>query len=107
MPEDDLAAFENYVGSVALDRTGRIAAATSPVGNMVAFWEWESGRYLGRRRMSDVCGIAAADTEGVFLATSGNAGVRLAPVDRTDLAPLGGTALDRWVWDNHLRLLPS
>ncbi len=105
MPEDDLDAMENYVGSVTLDATGRIAAATSPKGNTIAWWDLETGRYLGRRRMSDVCGIAPAPLAGVFLATSGNAGVRLAPVAASDLAPLGGTQLDRWIWDNHLRRL--
>jgi hypothetical protein len=103
MPEDDLGALENYVGSVTLDTTGRIAAATSPKGNTIAWWDLETGRYLGRRRMSDVCGIAPAPLEGVFLATSGNSGVRLAPVAGSELAPLGGTELDRWIWDNHLR----
>ena len=107
MPEDDLAAFQNYVGSVALDASGKIAAATSPVGNTIGFWEWESGRYLGRRRMSDVCGVASGGTEGVFLATSGNAGIRLAPVESKALAPLSGSELDRWIWDNHVRLLPT
>lgn len=103
MPEDDLEAFKNYVGSVALDVSGRIVAATSPIGNTIAFWDLESGRFLGRRRMSDVCGIAASRTDGVFIATSGNAGVRLAPADRTDLSQLGGSELDRWIWDNHVR----
>jgi hypothetical protein len=103
MPEDDLDAMNNYVGSVTLDASGTLAAATSPRGNAIAWWDLSTGRYLGRRRMSDVCGIAPAPTSGVFLATSGNAGVRLAPVAGADLAPLGGSELDRWIWDNHLR----
>jgi uncharacterized protein len=105
MPDDDLDALENYVGSVTLDASGRIAAATSPKGNTIAWWDLTTGRYLGRRRMSDVCGVAATPVEGVFLATSGNSGVRLAPVSQADLAPLGGTELDRWIWDNHTRSL--
>jgi hypothetical protein len=105
MPEDDLASLDNYVGSVSLDVSGRIAAATSPNGNTVAWWDLKTGRYLGRRRMSDVCGIAPTPADGVFLATSGNAGVRLAPVSTADLKPLGGTDIDRWMWDNHVRAL--
>jgi hypothetical protein len=103
MPEDDLASMDNYIGSVTLDVSGRIAAATSPNGNAMAWWDLPSGRYLGRRRMSDVCGIAPTPLEGVFLATSGNSGVRLAPVLKADLKALGGTEIDRWIWDNHLR----
>jgi hypothetical protein len=105
MPDDDLDAMENYVGSVTLDAAGRIAAATSPRGNMIAWWDISSGRYLGRKRMSDVCGIAPAPKDSLFLATSGNSGVRLAPVSSGDLRPLGGTELDRWIWDNHARLV--
>ncbi|WP_210496041.1 DUF1513 domain-containing protein [Microvirga antarctica] len=105
MPEDDLDAFRNYVGSVSLDAAERIVAATSPIGNTVGFWDLESGRFLGRRRMSDVCGVAPAPADGVFLVTSGNSGIRMAPVVDTALRRLGGTDLDRWVWDNHVRLL--
>nr|WP_255616714.1 DUF1513 domain-containing protein [Microvirga puerhi] len=102
MPDDALDAMRNYVGSVALDASGTIAAATSPIGNTIAFWKLDTGSFLGRRRMSDVCGVVAAPMDGVFLATSGNAGVSLAPVATDQLKPLGGTDLGRWVWDNHV-----
>ncbi|MCB8823247.1 DUF1513 domain-containing protein [Microvirga rosea] len=102
MPDDALDAMRNYVGSVALDASGTFAAATSPVGNTIAFWNLDTGRFLGRRRMSDVCGVVAAPMDGVFLATSGNSGVSLAPVAQDQLKSLGGTELGRWVWDNHV-----
>lgn len=103
MPEDHLAAMENYIGEVGLDASGRIAVATSPRGGWAALFDAGSGRYIGRRRMSDVCGVASApEGEGVFVVTSGNAGVRLACAQRSDLTRLGGSDLDRWSWDNHL-----
>ncbi|MFC1456508.1 MULTISPECIES: DUF1513 domain-containing protein [Microvirga] len=98
MPEDDLVSMANYVGSVSLDRSGVIIAATSPRGNVVALWDRASRRYLGRRRMPDVCGPAR--DSGTFLVTSGNAGVKLTTVERRTLERVGGD-LDRWVWDNH------
>lgn len=106
MPEDDLAALQGYVGEVGLDASGRIAAATSPRGGVVALFDFGSGRYLGQRRMGDVCGVAPAP-EGAetFLVTSGNSGVRLARPARPELARLGGSDLDRWSWDNHLARL--
>jgi len=100
MPEDDLASMENYVGSVSLDRSGEIIAATSPRGSVVAFWDRASRHYLGRRRMSDVCGIAPAHGDGTFLVTSGNAGVGLTKVGGSAIERIGGD-FDRWVWDNH------
>jgi hypothetical protein len=104
MPEDDLISLDNYIGSVALDASGEIVCATSPRGSVAAFFERRSGRYLGRRRLSDVCGAAPAEAEGTFLLTSGNDGVALARVADRDLAALGAD-LARMVWDNHaLRL---
>ncbi len=102
MPEDDLASMANYVGSITLDRSGEIIAATSPRGNVVAFWDRSSRRYLGRKRMSDVCGVAPAPGTAAFLVTSGNAGVGLTQVDGRTIEQVGGD-LGRWVWDNHTR----
>lgn len=102
MPEDDLASLNNYIGSVRLDASGRLCAATSPQGSMTAYWDLADGRYLGRQRMSDVCGVAPGSAPETFVLTSGNAGVRVARPGPQDLARLGGSALDAWMWDNHL-----
>ncbi|MCB5173598.1 DUF1513 domain-containing protein [Microvirga lenta] len=107
MPEDDLASMANYVGSVSLDRSGELIAATSPRGNVVAIWDRASRRYLGRTRMSDVCGVAPAPQNTAFLVTSGNAGVGLTGLDRQSVERVGGD-LARWIWDNHARrVVPS
>lgn len=111
MPEDDLAALDNYVGSVALCGAERVIAATSPRGNTVAFFERGSGRYLGRRRMPDVCGVApaapaAGAAAGLFVVTSGHAGVAtLGALDGQALRRLGGSDLAARAWDNHVRVL--
>lgn len=102
IPDTELGALANYVGSVALDRAGGIVAATSPHGGTVAYWERGSGRYLGRRAMSDVCGVAPAAADGVFMLSSGNSGVELSPVRTPELRPLAASALGEWIWDNHL-----
>ena len=100
LPDDALAALANYVGSVALDRSETVLAATSPHGGTVAYWEFASGRWLGRHAMSDVCGVAGAERDGSFVLTSGNSGVELCAAADAVGRPLGG--LDRWSWDNHL-----
>lgn len=100
MPEDDLVSMGNYIGSVSLDRSGDIIAATSPIGSVVAFWDRASRRYLGRRRMSDICGVTASPERATFLVTSGNAGVGMARIDGRTIEHIGGE-LDRWIWDNH------
>ena len=98
-PEEALARLNNYVGSVALDASGSVIAATSPVGGTAALWSID-GSYLGAAQISDVCGVARH--RNGFLMSSGNAGVR-------DVATDGQAAekpvLQNWIWDNHLRLV--
>jgi hypothetical protein len=105
MPDEDLARLDNYVGSVALDGGGRLIAATSPRGGMAAFWDRETEKYLGLAPLPDVCGVAAAPQSGVFVVTSGNAGVRLAKAESRDLARVGGSDLDLYMWDNHTEIV--
>ena len=102
MPDPALARLADYIGSVALDATGEIVAASSPRGGHVAFFARATGRFLGLGAMADVCGLAAG--AGGFLATSGAAGVRVIAPDRIG-RPLAG--LGEHVWDNHVTRLPA
>jgi len=98
-PEEALARLNNYVGSVALDETGAVIAATSPMGGTAALWSID-GSYLGAAQIPDVCGVARH--RNGFLMSSGNAGVR----DVTTDGESAETAvLQNWIWDNHLRLV--
>lgn len=103
MPDEDLYRLNNYLGAVALDASGRMICATSPRGGMAAFWDRESGSYLGLAPMPDVCGVAAMPEDGVFVVSSGNAGVKMARASTHDLLRVGGSDLDRYMWDNHIR----
>lgn len=113
MPEDALPALNNYIGSVALSAGDGIVAATSPKGGAVAFWDRSSGRYLGCRAMRDVCGVAPAPPvarevkRAGFLISSGHGGVSRAAADgsASSLVPIGGAALRKMSWDNHLLML--
>jgi hypothetical protein len=97
-PDEALARLNNYVGSVALDRSGTVIAATSPQGGEAALWSI-NGRYLGGAQIPDVCGVASH--QNGFLVSSGNAGVRSLSEDSEEGAPV----LQRWIWDNHMRLV--
>jgi hypothetical protein len=71
LPHDDAGSLRSYVGSVAIDRSGRFAASTSPKGGRVGLWSLDDGRWLGGFDMADVCGLAADAHDGCFWATSG------------------------------------
>ena len=102
MPDEDIDSLKNYIGSLSLDGSGDLIAATAPEGGVVAFFDRPSRRYLGRRHLSDVCGVAPAARDRAVLLTSGNGGVRIADPTVATLRRLDESSLDRWIWDNHL-----
>jgi hypothetical protein len=108
MPRDELMKLRGYCGSVAIDRAGIVAAATSPHGGFAALWNVPERRYLGGVELRDGCGIAAAEQPGQFVFTAGS-GTRVlidaAPVvtSRVLERPADGLPL----WDNHLTAMPQ
>jgi hypothetical protein len=104
LPLDDLMRLRGYCGSAAIDRSGTIAAATSPHGGIAAFWHLPDRRYLGHVELRDGCGIAAAEEFGSFVFTSG-AGTRLlatASQQSVISTVLVQPASHLPQWDNHL-----
>jgi hypothetical protein len=104
LPLDDLMRLRGYCGSAAIDRSGAIAAATSPHGGVAAFWHLPDRRYLGAVELRDGCGIAAAEGTGSFVITSG-AGTRVLAI--ASVQGVASRMLERPVnnlpqWDNHL-----
>jgi len=71
LPVEDKGALRSYIGSVAIDSSGRYIAATSPKGGVVGLWSLADGRWLGGFALSDVCGLAADEGPARFWATSG------------------------------------
>lgn len=100
MPQDVLARFEGYVGSMASD--GQAIAASSPRGGLVGFWD-AGGRWLGAASLPDGCGIAW--TDGRCVATSGHGTLALLAADGQDAGARHDSAGLRW--DNHLTPMRS
>jgi hypothetical protein len=102
LPEGDEAGdLRFYIGSVAIDASGRYVAATSPKGGRVGLWSLVEGRWLGGFACADVCGLAADDVPGRFWATSG-----FGDVLHLSASPSGLAAEAHWrapaAFDNHL-----
>lgn len=104
LPKDDPGAMRFYIGSVAIDTSGRYVAATSPKGGTVALWSLSSGAYIGRLSLNDVCGLAADPEEGLFWVSSG-----LGDVACLRASASGLTVEARWrcdaQFDNHLTIV--
>ena len=67
--------LRSYIGSVAIDASGRFVAATSPKGGTVGLWSLSDGRWLGSFTLADVCGLTADDAPASFWATSGHGNI--------------------------------
>jgi len=103
-PQDVLVGLKNYIGSVGVDRSGEIVAASSPRGNIITFWAASDGRYLGKRDLKDGCGIAPTHKQGRFLLTSGQGVAALGGVN----AHASQTVKQfQTRWDNHCALVPK
>jgi hypothetical protein len=100
LPTDEPDLFRGYIGSVAIDAGGRYIAATSPRGGAIGLWSLGDGRWIGRLRLPDACGLASDAAAGVFWATSG-----LGDIVRLQATANGLTAPARFradaAFDNH------
>lgn len=99
-PEDVLARMQNYCGSVTVDRSGSCFAVSSPRGDLVTFWSTKDGRFLSHASVADGCGIAATNSPGEFLLSSGEGGLYRYHISNSRLTPLADKG-DR-LWDNHI-----
>jgi hypothetical protein len=75
LPAGEEGGLRSYIGSVAIDASGRFVAATSPKGGSVGLWSISDGRWLGSFTLADVCGLTAADAPASFWATSGHGNI--------------------------------
>lgn len=98
-------AMVDYAGGVALDELTRTAAVTSPRGNLVAYWNVDSGRLVGTDRFDDVSGVTVSSGLARFVLTGSSGQVRHTDVETLDEQPEERQQLDA-LWDNHLRALP-
>ena len=58
IPENVLVGFDNYVGSVSVNRAAGLVAISSPKGGQWAAFDVETGRLAFEEKISGVCGLA-------------------------------------------------
>jgi hypothetical protein len=101
VPPDEQGTLRAYIGSVAIDVSGTVVAATSPKGGVVGSWALSDGRWLGSFKLGDVCGLAADSSPGEFWVTSGHGDIVQLTAGEEGLA-----ASAHWrapaAFDNHL-----
>ena len=89
MPEPLLVGFDNYVGSVAVNREAGLVAVSSPRGGQWAAFDVETGKLACEEKTPGVCGLAAQRPRFVHSTEQGEFGKA-----RSEIA-----------WDNHITRL--
>lgn len=102
VPSKSQFASKNYCGSVELDQSQTIAAASTPRGNRVMFFRTNDGRYISEVEIKDACGICGLNQPGQFLISSGEGGIYHYNVLKDELV-LKKEHNRRW--DNHISLI--
>lgn len=103
MPETIRQRFKQYCGSVTFDRSGKLLAASSPRGGIVAYWDLNSNTLLQHHNYQDVCGITATANNHEFLLTTGQ-GKRII-VNPTSNMKTNLATHSEYHWDNHIHSL--
>jgi len=96
-PNDLAARMAGYVSSVAVDKSGDVAAITSSRGSLVSLIDIASGDLLRTQPCTDTSGVSATSAPREFLITSGRGTV--ATVSQEE--GLHMAVASPWEWDNH------
>ncbi len=91
LPESQLAALNNYVGSVAASRDGSLIAFTSPDKGTALILDSANAEVVNEYRASRVYGVAGGSSGFVFSSENGSFGA-----SHHDVA-----------WDNHIAAIPA
>lgn len=101
-PEQIQSRMKNYCGSICLDSTGTVAAISSPRGDLVTLWSVNHYSYLGHVNVKDGCGVAAGDSPGEFILSSGLGSVVRYVFSAQDKGKPQSIPSSDLRWDNHL-----
>lgn len=93
--------LKGYVGSVAVDASGRFALISSPRGGIAWCFDLCTRKPVGAVTLADVCGIAGDGTAGGFVATTGLGTIARLKAE-TDAIGIVSRRVAATSFDNHL-----
>lgn len=98
-------AMDDYAGAVAVDDVSRVAAVTSPRGNLVGYWHLDTGLSLGVQRFDDVSGVALSSDGSRFVLSGSGGQLRQTDTATLEEQPEARARFSDVRWDNHLLTL--
>jgi hypothetical protein len=105
-PEQTNYAMKHYCGSVRYDHSGKIAAISSPKGNLVTFWDIDKHAFITSISCKDGCGLASAGNQAFFI-SNGRGDIYNYQVQSRTLKQVSSGLGLKLSWDNHLALSKS
>lgn len=92
----------DYIGSTAINNLSRLAGFTSPKGNLVVFWNIDSGDFAGYHQLVDVCGLCTSHDQSYFIVSNSLGEIR--QLDAFSLKENKSARLrfTNLIWDNHM-----
>lgn len=99
--------FNAYVGDVCASSDGRWAAASSPRGGVIAFWDLNQNQLTQIEAIPDVCGVAFDFKKNDLLTSAGTGTVSRYALKNEHWHKTQKQTFLGYQWDNHLTLLPA
>jgi hypothetical protein len=101
-PEGLLNALNDYMGSVVVDSATRLAAFTSPRGDMAVFWHLDDLSLQGYHKFHDVCGLALNSTASHFVLSNSVGKIRQIETRTLKEDRQRRLHFPHMAWDNHM-----
>lgn len=101
-PEPLMIKLNDYMGSVKINHQHRVAAFTSPRGDMAMFWHLDTLELLAHHEFHDVCGLSISQDKKHFVLS--NSAGKIRQIDASTLKENKHKRLNfpGKHWDNHL-----
>ncbi|MFT6326677.1 MAG: hypothetical protein ACJAYK_001664 [Crocinitomicaceae bacterium] len=101
-PEQLIRKLNDYMGSVKINLKNKIAAFTSPKGDIAMFWDTDSLAFKDFHIFHDVCGLSTSNNQEYFIISNSSGKIRY--IDSKTLQEDKDKRLNYpgKNWDNHL-----
>ncbi len=101
-PEALMVKLNDYMGSVVIHNETRLAAFTSPKGDLAMFWHLDDLSLQGYHAFHDVCGLTISQDNKYFVLSNSAGKIRQIDARTLKINKLKSLHFPEKSWDNHL-----
>ncbi len=106
-PTSLLLKLSDYMGSVKINSPHKVAAFTSPRGNLAMFWNIDDGSFKNHHGFHDVCGLAVSQDKNYFVLSNSAGKIRRIHANTLKEDPTMRLSFPNNSWDNHMLSVSS